>query len=120
MQVSMKQILLIAIVVSGFTACAKKTTSGAGSTTITPTAMKMYETDVRPIVESKCTPCHIPSKGGMKGALDNAEAAKKHIDDMIRRVQLSPNDHDYMPFKGKKDPLTEQEIAQLKAWKASL
>lgn len=116
----MKTICMLIILLTGLAACSKKTTSGTGSTAVSPTALKMYETDVKPIVEAKCTPCHIPSKGGMKGALDNAEAAKKHIDDMIRRVQLSPNDHDYMPFKGKKEALTEQEIATLKSWKASL
>lgn len=82
----------------------------------TPVPTVFYDTDVRSLIEIKCTPCHIPSKGGRKAALNTYETASKNIDDMIRRIQLNPGDKDFMPFKHPK--LTESEISVFTKWKA--
>jgi len=83
-------------------------------------ATALYNSDIKSIMENKCTPCHFPDKGGFKAPLNDFASTSKYIDDILTRVQLKPTEPGYMPFKGKKDPLTEAEIASLKTWKASL
>jgi hypothetical protein len=76
-----------------------------------------YNTDVQPLVEAKCSPCHIPSKGGNKEDLHTYTSVKEHIDDIIRRVQLNPGDKGYMPLKHPK--LSDSAIKVFKSWKAN-
>jgi cytochrome c553 len=76
-----------------------------------------YEANIKPLIQAKCTPCHIPADGGRKMALDNPTTVKASSDEILRRVQLNPNIRGFMPFK--KDPLTEAEITMLKNWKAA-
>ncbi len=119
----MKKFFFISFTVFAFIACSKKTTSpssGAGPTPDKAKAETMYASEIKPVLELKCSPCHFPDKGGNKAALDNFDAASKIIEDVIRRVQLDPSAPGYMPFKGKKDALTAAEIASLKSWKATL
>jgi hypothetical protein len=75
-----------------------------------------YETDIKPLIVGKCAPCHIPASGGNKKALDTYEANKAEIDDMVRRVELSPTERGFMPFK--KPKLSDSTIAVFKQWKA--
>lgn len=98
--------------VSMFSYC--NTTKKATGTIVAPTVF--YDTDVKTLIEVKCTPCYIPSKGGRKEALDTYDAVKEHIDDMIRRVKLNPEDKGFMPFKHAK--LSDSVINVLKKWKA--
>jgi mono/diheme cytochrome c family protein len=74
-----------------------------------------YESNVQPIIMASCAPCHVPSKGGNKEALDNYANAKKDIDDIIRRVQLNPDERGFMPMKHPK--LSDADIAVFKTWK---
>lgn len=74
-----------------------------------------YQNDVAPLMELKCTPCHFPDKGKKK-YLDTYAAVKKNIDDILHRVQLPTTEKEFMPFKMKKDPLTEAEIKLMKDW----
>lgn len=74
-----------------------------------------YSAQLMPLIESKCSPCHIPAKGGNKEALDNVASVRAHIDDIIRRIQLDPSDPKFMPKK--KAPLSKEEIAMFKKWK---
>jgi len=76
-----------------------------------------YTSDIKPLIDKSCTPCHVPSKGGFKANFDNYDSSKKYIDAMIVRVQLSATDPKFMPFKSKKPALTADEIALLKNWK---
>lgn len=76
-----------------------------------------YAQDIKPIMAAKCAPCHFPETG-KKMPLDTYEAVRDNASDILRRVQL-PQDHmGFMPFKGKKEPLTEAEIQLLKDWVA--
>lgn len=74
-----------------------------------------FETNVLPIVMSSCAPCHVPSKGGNKEALDSYANAKKDVDDIIRRIQLAPEERGFMPMRHPK--LSDADIAVFKKWK---
>ena len=50
-----------------------------------------YSSAVASVISDKCSPCHIPSKGGNKKPYDN--------DEIIRRIDLNPTDKGFMPFK---------------------
>ena len=75
-----------------------------------------YETDVKAVVEANCSPCHIPSKGGKKQALDNYAGVNKNIDDILRRIQLNPTNRGFMPDKRTK--LNDSTINVFKQWKS--
>lgn len=74
-----------------------------------------YETNVQPLISTKCAPCHIPPKG-FKKAYVTFDAVKADIDEMIRRVQLNPTDKGFMPFK-KTEKLSDSLINILVQWK---
>ena len=76
-----------------------------------------YESNVKPIILNSCSPCHVPSKGGNKEALDNYAGAKKDIDDILRRVQLKPEEKGFMPMRHPK--LDDSTVAVFKQWKDS-
>jgi hypothetical protein len=67
-----------------------------------------------PLLQSKCSPCHLPSKGGFKANFENYESAKKYGADILARVQLNPADRGFMPFKH--DKLSAEEIVIIKKW----
>jgi hypothetical protein len=98
---------LITIIV--FAACSKK--ASPGKTVVNSTT---YNTDLVPLLQAKCTPCHFPSKGGNKANFETYESAKKYGADMLARVMLNPGQRGFMPFKH--DKLTEAEIAVIKNW----
>jgi uncharacterized membrane protein len=110
--------VIIAIVV--FVACSPKTnpSSTTNNTTVEePKPMATtYAAEVQPLILSKCTPCHVPSKGGNKAPLDNYENAKKFAAESLRRVELNPGDRGFMPFKH--DKLSADEISLFKKWVA--
>lgn len=93
-----------------FTYCgASRKAAAAKQPTVT------YAAQLMPLIESKCSPCHIPAKGGNKEALDNIGNVRANIDEIIRRIQLDPSDAKFMPRK--KAPLSKEEIALFKTWK---
>lgn len=78
-------------------------------------AKATYSKDVLAVIESKCTPCHIPSKGGKKTAYDVYANVKADIDNIIRRIELNPGERGFMPMRGEK--LNAETIALFKKWK---
>lgn len=100
-------LILFAVIV--FTACTKKASPGK---TVEKTTT--YSTDIVPLLQAKCTPCHLPSKGGNKANFENYEGAKKYSTAMLERVMLNPGERGFMPFKHAKLP--EAEIAIIKKW----
>jgi hypothetical protein len=74
-----------------------------------------YDNNVKAVITNYCTPCHIPSKGGNKKALDSYDAVKTNIDDILHRIQLNPGDQGFMPFKHAK--LSDSTIAVFRQWK---
>lgn len=103
---------VIATIVVLFSYCthSKKASTAAAAPKVT------YETDVKPLLAGKCTPCHFPANGGNKKALDTYAAAKADLDDIVHRVELNPTDRGFMPFR--KAKLSDSTIAVLKQWKA--
>jgi hypothetical protein len=74
-----------------------------------------FEKSVMPIMKASCTPCHFPPDG-RKEPLNNYNAVKAHIVDIIVRVKL-PKDHvKFMPFKSKKPALSDSLIKTLEQW----
>jgi len=73
-----------------------------------------YTSDIQPVITQHCSPCHIPPKGN-KEALNTYEAAKKNIDESIRRISLNPTDKGFMPFKHPK--LSDSTINVFVKWK---
>jgi uncharacterized membrane protein len=86
---------------------------------------------VAPIFENKCTGCHNAEKRKGKLRLDSFENVMrggkdgivvkpgdpKHSE-MFRRINLSPDEKDFMPTDGK-PPLTASEIKVIELWIAS-
>ena len=75
-----------------------------------------YTTDVAPILMTHCSPCHFPPQG-QKLPLNTYQAVHDHIDEMLARVQLPQDNIKFMPFKAKKEPLSDSLIMVIKVWK---
>lgn len=75
-----------------------------------------YEANIKTLITDKCSPCHIPARGGNKKAFDTYEAAKENIDSMVSRIERSPGEKGFMPFK--KSKLSDSAIAVFKQWRA--
>jgi uncharacterized membrane protein len=74
-----------------------------------------YETDVKPIIATSCTPCHMPPQG-RKEPLENYIHVKENIASIISRVKLPQEDRKFMPPVNKKPALTEAQVAVLVKW----
>lgn len=88
--------------------------SNTRKTAKTPAPLS-YKTDIAPILQASCTPCHFPPEG-RKEALNSYEAVKKHIAEVITRVKLPQTDNKFMPFKLKKPALSDSAINVLAQW----
>lgn len=124
-QNKMKKNIIIATVLAifVFAACSKKTNPSKTTETAVVTeaapakpAATSYSSAVQSLVQAKCSPCHIPSKGGNKLNIENYEIAKKNIADIIARVEKNPNEMGFMPMRNAK--LSEEEIGVFKKWLA--
>ena len=78
--------------------------------------MVSYASQIAPIMERSCSPCHYPQKEGRKAPLDTYDALKGEFSEVIERVQLPEDDVKFMPFKHKRESLSEEEIEMLKNW----
>jgi len=103
---------LVAVLILPFCTTSKKALSGADKNM----PLVSYEKDISPIIKARCSPCHFPPEG-KKEALDTYEAVKTNIDDLLLRVQLPHDDPKFMPFKMKKEPLSDSLIQVFKLWK---
>jgi mono/diheme cytochrome c family protein len=99
--------VLTMIGITVFAACTKKASPAKAKPTT-------YTTDLAPLMQAKCAPCHLPSKGGRKADFETYAGAKKYGADMLARVMLNPGDRGFMPFKH--DKLPAEEIAIIKKW----
>lgn len=100
--------VLTIIGITVFAACTKKASPG---NTVKSTT---YTTDIAPLIQAKCSPCHLPSKGGNKGDFENYTSAKKYGPEMLVRVIKNPGERGFMPRMNPK--LSEQEISVIKKW----
>src|SRR5260221_4634092 len=100
------------------------------SSTPTP-SVTFFAARVAPIFENKCSNCHNAEKRKGKLRLDTFENVMrggkdgvivrpgdlKHSE-LFRRINLSPDDKDFMPTDGK-PPLTPSEVKVIELWIAS-
>ena len=93
-------------------ACSPK--SAPTTSTPPPEAKTTYTGAVQSLIQSKCSPCHIPANGGRKADFSNYAAAMKFASDMVVRIDKAPTDRGFMPFKNPK--LSPEDIAVFKKW----
>lgn len=98
---------LILISIIGFAACSKKSNPAKAKSTT-------YSGDILPLLQAKCSPCHLPSKGGNKANFENYEGAKKYGAELLARVIKNPAERGFMPKMNPK--LSEDEIAVIRKW----
>ncbi|RYF89741.1 MAG: hypothetical protein EOO03_05290 [Chitinophagaceae bacterium] len=108
----MKQMLVVCLLLGGVILLVNCT---AAKKTVAP-AKVTYAANVEQLVVAHCSPCHLPAKGGKKLPLDNAEAVKANIDDIIARIDKHPGEKGFMPFKRAR--LSDSTINVFKQWKA--
>lgn len=105
--------LCLFIIATLFQNCSS--TKTASSKQDTSEVQVSYETDIKPIMLAKCTPCHFP-ENGRKKMLDTYTATSTNIKTILHRVQLPVDDTQYMPFKSKREAVTSDEIELLETW----
>ncbi|MES2372829.1 MAG: cytochrome c [Bacteroidota bacterium] len=111
--------LLVAGAVMVFTYCksTKNATASAATTETKPVVKKVsYQDNVMAIIQTNCTPCHFPDKGGNKKPLNSYTAVSANSDEILRRIQLMPTERGFMP--NRKAKLPDSTINVIKQWKA--
>ena len=73
-----------------------------------------YQHDVLPVIQTSCGPCHIAGQGNKK-SLDNYISAKEFADDMLKRIQMKPEERGFMPMRHPK--LSDTAITAFVDWK---
>jgi mono/diheme cytochrome c family protein len=102
-------LLIVTVFVFSYCSSSKKAAAKKASTHLS------YAGNIKTVVAGYCSPCHIPEKGGKKMAYDNYANVKEDIDEIIRRIELNPDERGYMPFK--RDKLGDSTVAVFKQWK---
>ena len=112
----MKQKLLFVTLITAslFVACSKKTSPGKTAEAPKPKPTS-YTADVLPLIQMKCAPCHLPSKGGNKANFETFATAQKFGADIIARIEKNPGERGFMPFRGTAK-LSPDEIGVFKKW----
>lgn len=113
----MKKIFFVMtlFVVLLFAACAKKTAPAKTVSEPPKAKATSYVADVMPLIQMKCTPCHLPSKGGNKANFEDYASAQKFGAEMVARIEKNPGERGFMPFRGTAK-LSADEIAIFKKW----
>ncbi len=117
----------------------KKVQPTIESVSVTPTSVNdipapsatFFDARVAPIFENKCSNCHNAEKRKGKLRLDSFEnvmrggkdgivvkAGDLKHSELFRRINLPPDDKDFMPTDGK-PPLTASEVKVIELWIAS-
>jgi hypothetical protein len=73
-----------------------------------------YASNVQPIIQANCSPCHIPPQGRAK-PLNTYEAAKANGDSILARINRRPEEKGFMPMRHPKLP--DSTIAVFQRWK---
>lgn len=108
----MKKIVLLLLLATGvlFQYCSSTKKAQA------ETAKTTYTTNVQPLIQANCSPCHIPPQGRAK-PLNTYTAAKESADEMIVRMRRNPDEKGFMPMRHPK--LADSTVAIFDRWKAS-
>lgn len=106
----MKKFPLMFLLILGISSCTRSDTIPV------PDAPKVtYISDIKPLIASKCTPCHLPPDG-FKTFFNTYDLSKVYIDEMIRRIQLPRTDTLSMPWK--MAALASSQVQKFIQWKA--
>lgn len=94
----------------------------------TKTGIK-YETDIKPLFEKSCVKCHGAEKQKAKLRLDSLEGALKGGENgpnilpkdsakssLVHSVARIGDEDDFMPPKGKGEPLSKEDVGLIRAW----
>jgi hypothetical protein len=103
-------LLFLSVLLLPFCTVSKKASADKKAPAIT------FQKDILPVMQDRCTPCHFP-ENGKKKFLDTYAAVTNNIDDILARVQLPVDNKEFMPFKSKKEPLSDSLIMVFKQWK---
>ncbi|MEP6647308.1 MAG: hypothetical protein ABJC12_09460 [Saprospiraceae bacterium] len=111
----MKKILLFILLCSAFALqfCSSSKKAMADKHKV---VMMSYAKDISPIISARCSPCHFP-ESGKKLPLNSYDALVTNVDAILMRVQLPQDDPHFMPWKSKKEPLSDSLIQVIKLWK---
>jgi len=112
---SIPRLILILMVPLAITLQQCKSGQSSSSKKMVAENLISYDEEIKPIMETSCTPCHFPEKG-KKTMLDTYETTSRNIKEIIARIEMDPAEKGFMPFKSKKPPLTEDQIAKFKTW----
>jgi hypothetical protein len=112
-----KRIFYVLFISMAMTLSFCTTTRKAASSDTNEKGVVTYVTDIAPLMEQHCTPCHFPGGGKMK-FLDTYKAVKDNIDNIIYKVGLSVGADGFMPFKSDV-ALSASQIEALKSWRDS-
>ena len=102
-------VLILTAIFLSFCSSTRRVTTSAEPAKLT------FENQMSTVIQANCSPCHIPSKGGNKLALDNYTNVRTNIDSILHRIQLNPGEKGFMPFR--KAKLSDSTIAVFKQWK---
>lgn len=86
-------LIVIIVLLSGYT-CSRKESTAPESSAVLPAdttktvAVINFETDIKPILQTRCTPCHFPG-GKMYDRLpfDKPETIKAHPEGILKRIK---------------------------------
>lgn len=111
----MKKIVLCSLLLAAIAFQFCNSPKKVQSTPTPPVVAKVnYESDIKPLITTKCSPCHIPPEG-RKEALNTFTSASKNIDEIISRIKLNPGDRGFMPAR--KPKLSDSVIHVFEQWK---
>ena len=106
----MKKLLVVFLLVSLFSL--QFCTSSRRAKAVAKTT---YASNVQQIITANCSPCHIPPNNRKK-PYDNYVAVKTDVEDILKRVQMNPEERGFMPMRHPKLP--DSTINVLVKWKA--
>ena len=127
------QLLFLAFIAAVLAGCSHKSETKLVPGTMPPAAAKpdiTFATDIKPIFDKTCVNCHGPKKQKSGLRLDSLEASAHGSDDgpvfeigksefslIVSNVARLGKEDDWMPpVDDKHAPLTQDEIALIRAW----
>jgi hypothetical protein len=103
-------LLTICTAITFFTYC-----GGSKKAQVAAPPKMTFDAHVLPIINTECSPCHIPGKGN-KTPYVTAASVRTDIDDIIHRIGMQPGEKGFMPMRHPR--LSDSAINVFVQWKA--
>lgn len=111
----MKKVLNALVVLTAVVCCTpSKKNVGETSAKQSAPPKYTYAKDIKPIIVSKCGPCHLEGKG-KEEKYDDYLVCKANINEIIERISLLPTQKGFMPKK--RTALGDSLVSVFKEWK---